>query len=270
MGGVLSGIVTFFGVAALALLIAANVGTIKHFAYESEIYMLEVSLQDLNVDQLVPSSVASYTLDQLGLAEGYIFGMYGWCRASSGESGSSNVWSTLSYKDAECSSPSISYTFNLVTFLVDQINTYNSAGVTVSTSEITLPKDLSTYIDVSNAVSQLVYASSIAACGVQFLALLAEWLTQAFCGRFLGMLLQALAAVGALITSGAGTGLYLVYEKGINSDAGTYGFSARMSTAYLALTWVASVCSLIALAVSLLNCCCGGRERPQAYERVIA
>lgn len=218
---------------------------------------MKVSLEGLDVSKLLPTDMASYTLSQIGLAQNYVFGMYGYCRDNDG-------WN--------CPATSTSYKFNLVDFLVDQISSNNSAGLTVTASDITLPKDLDTYISVSNSVSQIIYITSIIACCLQFVTIVAEWVMWRICGRLLISILELLVVIAALLTSGAATGLYAVYVSGLNYE--DFGVDAKLSVNYLALTWVGTFATMVTFALTLLNCCCGGRSRrsePEDYEkRVIA
>lgn len=272
MGVCLSSTITIFALAAFSLLLAANVGTVKQNSFKSNIYMLELSLKDLELSTILPQQYSRYLAETLGFADGYVLGMYGYCRGfSNGDGDGDNLWDTLTYNKADCSGTSTNYKFNLATFIVHQINTYNTANLEVDVSSISLPKDLDTYITVSNDVSRIIYITSIIAICLQFVTIFAQWFLHTFCGIFMVSILQLMTLIAAFLSSGSATALYLIYYGGLNSIED--GIRARMSINFLALTWTGAGCTLIAFVLTLFNCCCGGRKSKQKekdnYERVI-
>lgn len=260
---------------SLALLLASNVGMVGKNTAQTSIFLLELNTKNLDVSQLY-SGANGADLSQLGFAEAYIFGMYGYCRGTSVDTSTANTaaaWENINFKAQQCTSSSISYAFDPVSFFVNEINEHNTLGISITSTDITLPGGLSTYVNISKALSHVIVACSIAAICLLALA----GLFQLFCW-FIGAtaiisLLQTLAFISAAISTGAATGAYKYIESQINDNVGDFGIRARLSKNYLVLAWLGTgICLLTLLVMLITRCCCFSRRRPAApvtYERVL-
>ncbi|GMM32062.1 Pun1 protein [Martiniozyma asiatica (nom. inval.)] len=264
--------ITLVSLGALALLLAANVGTVKNEAAKSSIFLLEMNFANAIINKILPTEYSSYSLNALGFSDAYIFGMYSYCRGTQGTSttSSNGIWEDIHFAASECTKPSLSYEFNPIEFVVDQINNYNTLGLTISSSDITLPGELNTYISIADAVSKAIYICSIIAIILGVVALLCEYLC-CFCGGgLITCILQAGSFIAAIISSGCATGMYRFISIEFNKYSDDFGIHTQLSRNYLVLTWVGTALSLVALIFMIVgHCCCGVAQSVPKFQRVV-
>lgn len=266
-------IVVLSALTSIALLIASNVGTISEQAAKSSIFLLELNMVDIDVSSIY-SGASSYTASELGFADAYIFGMYGYCRGTQGETTTSTdkIWEDIHFQSSSCTNTSITYEFDPVSFVVDEINDHNTLGISISSDDITLPGKLGTYIKTAQHISQVIYICSIIAICLSIVAVLCELVCWCMFSMVVVSFFQTLSFFAAIISSGCATGAYKYIETEFNKYDSTFGISAKLSRNYLVLTWVGTGMSLVTIFAIMLTRCCMRPAAPVAapvYDRVL-
>lgn len=249
-------LVVFTGLASLALLLAANVGTIGEQMVKSSIFMMELNSSDLKVAELLPN-LESHTVSELGFAEAYMFGMYGYCRGTQGETEVvDKLWEKVHFTSSNCTKSSISYEFDPISFVIEQINDYNTLGLTIDKSDVVLPGHLDDYVKTAQHLSQVIYICSIIAICLGTVAIVFELVCWCFGSMVLVLFFQILSFVAAIISSGCATGAFKYIETEFNKNASTFGIHAQLSKNYLVLTWVGTGLSLVTVFFIMFSRCC--------------
>lgn len=264
-------LVILSGLASIALLIAANVGTIGEQAAKSSIFLMELNMADLSVSSLLSNS-DGYTVSELGFADAYVFGMYGYCRGTQGTTEVvDKIWENINFSSSSCTNTSISYEFDPVTFVVNEINDHNTLGLSISTSDIKLPGSLNNYMKTAEHLSQVIYICSIIAICLGIVAILCELLCWCFGSAVIVLFFQFLSFVSALISSACATGAFKYIETEFNKYASTFGIHAQLSRNYLVLTWVGTGMALATVFFIMFSRCCMIRSPvpAPAYDRVL-
>lgn len=266
-------IVFISALASIAFLLAANIGTIGTQMVKSSIFLMELGMSDLDVSALV-SNVGHVTYSELGFANGYLFGMYGYCRGTEGTvtQQSNNIWEDVNFSDATCTNSSASYTFNPITFVVDEINKHNTLGLTIDQSDITLPGGLENYVNTATRLSQVIYICSIIAICLTILAMLSHLFCCCMGSMIFVSFLQFLAFISAIISSAVATGAFKYIESEFNKYDSTFGIHAQLSRNYLILTWLGTGLSLVTVFAIMFSRCCFINPGPtpvQQFERVL-
>lgn len=264
-------IVVLSALVSLALLLASNVGTIGEQAAKSSIFLLELSMSDLDVSEIY-SGASSATATELGFADAYIFGMYGYCRGTQGTTETvDNVWEDINFTSSSCTKSSITYEFDPVSFIVNEVNEYNTLGINITSSEITLPGSLGNYIKTAEHISQVIYICSIIAICLTVVAILCELLCWFFGSMVIVLFFQTTAFIAAIISSGCATGAFKYIETEFNKYGDTFGIHAKLSRNYLVLTWVGTGISLLTVFLVMIGrCCLAARPAPApVYDRVL-
>lgn len=257
--------------ASLALLLAANVGTIGQQAAKSSIFLLELNMAKMDTSALFEGARDASIAD-LGFSDAYIFGMYGYCRGTQGttELTNDNTWEDIHFQSSECTPSSIDYKFNPVTFVVDQINEHNTLGINVTESDIKLPGGLNDYIKTASHLSQVIYICSIIAICLTVLVVICQILCWCVGGTAVVLFFQNLAFLSAVISSGCATGAFKYIESEFNKNGSSFGVHAQLSRNFLVLTWVGTALSLLTIMViAFTRCCFAPRPQPVVYERVL-
>lgn len=260
---------------SICLLVASNVGTIGKQAAKSSIFLLELNMVDVDVSSIY-SGAESFTASELGFADAYIFGMYGYCRGTQGDTTTSKdkIWQNIHFKSSSCTDSSITYEFDPVTFVVDEINKHNSLNISITSDDITLPGKLGKYVKVADHLSQVIYICSIIAICLSIVAILCEIICWCILSTALVSFFQTLSFFAAIISSGCATGAYKYIESEFNKHDSTFGISAKLSRNYLVLTWVGTGMSLVTIFVIMFTRCCmrpiGAIPTPApVYDRVL-
>ena len=256
---------------SIALLLAANVGTIGDQAAKSSIFLLELNFANMDVSSLFNGAEGA-TIAELGFADAYIFGMYGYCRGTQGNTvmTDDNTWEDINFTSSECTQSSIDYKFNPVTFIVDEINKHNTLGINVTESDIQLPGGLNDYVQTASHLSQVIYICSIIAICLTILVILCQLLCWCVGGATITIFFQNLAFISAVISSGCATGAFKYIETEFNRYGTTFGVHAQLSRNFLVLTWVGTAMSLLTIIViTFTRCCCFTRPQPIVYNRVL-
>jgi hypothetical protein len=268
-------LIVLSALASIGLLLAANIGTIGDQMVKSSIFLIELDMQDLKTSSII-SSGSQYTYTELGFANAYLFGMYGYCRGTEGTitKSSDNVWENVNFQNSNCTKSSVDYTFNPLTFAVDEINQYNTLGLTVDASQIQLPGGLNNYVNTASHLSQVVYICSIIAVCLTVLTILAQIFCCCYGSITFVLLLQFLAFVSAMVSSGAATGAFKYIETEFNKYGTTFGIHAQLSRNFLVLTWLGTGLSLFTIFLIIFTrCCCaipGPSPSPvEKYDRIL-
>ncbi|ODQ46494.1 hypothetical protein PICMEDRAFT_11488 [Pichia membranifaciens NRRL Y-2026] len=264
-------IVVLSALVSLALLIASNVGTIGEQAAKSSIFLMELSMSGLDVSKLYPGG-ADVKPSELGFADAYIFGMYGYCRGSQGTTEVvDKVWENIHFTSSSCTQSSITYEFDPVSFIVDEVNNHNTVGINITAADVTLPGSLNKYIKTAEHISQVIYICSIIAICLTIVAILCELLCWCFGSMVIVLFFQTLAFFAAIISSGCATGAFKYIETEFNKNGSTFGIHAKLSRNYLVLTWVGTGVSLLTVFLVMIGrCCFAPRPAPApTYDRVL-
>ncbi|KAG0689032.1 hypothetical protein C6P40_000204 [Pichia californica] len=264
-------IVVISALCSVALLIAANVGTIGEQMSKSSIFLLELNFVNVDLSSIY-SEASSYTASELGFSDAYIFGMYGYCRGTQGTSTTSvdKIWEDINFSSSSCTNSSITYEFNPVSFVVNEINDYNTLGISITSDDISLPGNLGNYIKTAEHISQVIYICSIIAICLSVVAILCEILCWCMFSMAVVEFFQTLSFFAAIISSACATGAFKYIETEFNKYESTFGISAKLSKNFLVLTWVGTGISLLTiLLIMFTRCCMRSPAPPVIYDRVL-
>jgi hypothetical protein len=258
--------------AAIALLLASNIGTIGKQMTKSSIFLLELNTKGIDIASLYPKA-GSVSISELGIAEAYIFGMYGYCRGVQGQSttNAETHWEDIHFTSSECTPSSTSYTFDPLNFMIDEINEHNTLGIKVTESDLNLPGGLAGYVKTASHISQVIYICSIIAICLLVLSVMCSLLCWCIGSTALIIFLQNLAFVSAVISTGCATGAFKYIESEFNKYGTSFGVHAQLSRNYLVLAWLGTGMILLSVLVTTVTqcCCCVGRPVTTTFDRVL-
>ncbi|GMG42699.1 unnamed protein product [Ambrosiozyma monospora] len=242
--------VWLFLLLAFVLLLATNLTQLTHQTTLASSYEIELDLTGLNVDSLVPALGSGHTASEVGLANTYIFGMYGYCRSDNND-GNQYTYTHGSFSDkidmTTCKDNKACYAFDLKQFFVDEFQ--NEGNIYLSKSDINLPPGISSYTKTSRNVSRMAYVTSLMAIITSFLALVLFFIVALVKPEWLKFVvfLELLAFCTSLMSAAACTGVFLKVRDDFNNVIDTYSINAKVSGNFMALLWISCFFTLISL-----------------------
>ncbi|GME99991.1 hypothetical protein B5S28_g2876 [[Candida] boidinii] len=261
---------TVLSFAAFILTILASAGSTKNNLFATSVFLIQLDCENATLSSITTGLTSTdITLKEAGLSEVYTFGMWGYCEGNH----YSNVDSTgYVYDDdikmTSCSKPVGFYTFDLADFFSERLQ---EAGYQVDPSSIAVPDGITTYTTTSQNISKMIFITCLLAIIVCFfvlvLGLLGIWCNSKvlFLVAFLsmgGFLLALLSVAGA-------TGMYTYIKNQFNSNSDTYQIKASLSSNYLALAWVGTVCYMLNVFFWFLNSCVFGIGSTRTRARIV-
>lgn len=252
------------------------------------------------VSSVVSQIVNSLSYSDLGLADVYTVGYWGYCR---GEVTNDKTYDSSLQKYVKpfdnnklnityCTPPKVGYRFDPLTILKHEINnTINNIvdGASVSTDisyavqselevlvdnlsydNLELPGDLNKKLDLVNSLTKAGFALLLVTAVLSFLSILVQFLGCCFspdscCLSFLNFLFEFVIFILGLVGAALITGVYLYVRKEVNDEVKDYGIKSFLSVQLYAFAWSSVVASFLVVIFNLLGHCCGlfgtGRKR---------
>lgn len=253
-----------------------------------------------DVAAVVSQIVLQLSYSDLGLADVYTVGFWGYCK---GESTNEKTYDSSLQKYVKafdnnkvnvtyCTSPQVGYKFDPLTIIKHEINnTINNVvdGGTVSTQissavqselqvlvnnlsyeNLHLPGDLNNKLTLVNNLTKAGFALLLVTAVLSFLSILIQFIgccisPDSCCLSFLNFLFEFVIFILGLVGAAIITGVYMYVRKEINDEAGDYGIKSFLSVQLYAFAWSSVVASLLVVIFNLLGHCCGlfgtGRKR---------
>ncbi|RCK58041.1 SUR7 family protein pun1 [Candida viswanathii] len=224
---------------------------------------------------------------QLGMAQVYSVGYWGYCRGYVESSGDNNkTFDNSHVVYTWCSKAKANFFFNPVTIFKDEMNnTVNGVGIDGQSTYITeltytqrsqlqvlienlneddvnlpgnLDKNLQTLHNLTSASFGLLFSVAI----LSFVSVIIQFFAFCFspekcCLSFLNFLFQAAISLLAIVGAGIATGTYQYVRSQVNDNTDTYGIKSFLSTNFNAFIWSAAVASMLVVFFNLLGHCCG-------------
>jgi len=247
-----------FTICATLTLLLANVGSIKKNKGATSIFFLELNFSDKSFSEVVPSVGSEMSTSE----NVYTFGMYGYCRGKSTENESSKDKDlyAVDFNVDSCTDPKALYVFDPEDFIQTEVR--NQTGYKLTDSEIKLPSKIESYLSTARTLSKATYITSCAAIALSFITFILTFVM--FFTRpgfsIFPAVIEIVAFVAAILTSGCATGMYKYIQIGFNDAYSTYGIKAKLSRNFLILTWFGTgMTAIIALMLLVNGCvgCCG-------------
>lgn len=257
----------------------------------------------LEVQAIVHQITTQFTYQDLGLADVYTVGFWGYCK------GTVTAKQTYDLKLGKltkafdndkvnityCTPPKLGYEFDPLTVFKHELNASIHDAVTggvplaatsqtitselevlldkVSYRSLNMPGNLEKKIGVIQTTTKagqgIIFATavlSVVSVAIQLLGCIMS--PHNCCLSFLNFLFESAIFVLALVGSAVTTGIYLYVRQEINDATEDYGIKAFLSIQFYAFTWSATVAALLVCVFSLLGHCCGlfgtGRRRYRA------
>ncbi|SGZ49233.1 CIC11C00000000852 [Sungouiella intermedia] len=249
---------------------------------------------DGNVDEIVSELVSSVNITDLGLAEYYSVGYWGYCR---GSIKGSEAWlnklgkfgKQFSNKDVNftyCSPPKVGFKFDPLEILKHEITNQikhtvdgvpdllqNILGETIEAQllalvsavtydDLGLPGDLKKYLNLLHQLTVASFALILAAACLAFISFVFQVIglccsPDNFCLSCLSFMLMVLVCIATLVGSGLSTGVYIFVRQQVNNNVRQYGAQGWLSIQYYAFLWSAAAASLFLVVFAFLGYCCG-------------
>lgn len=247
-----------------------------------------------NVDEIVEDLIANANVTDLGLAEYYSIGYWGYCR---GSVGSTEEWleelgkfgTQFNNKNVNftyCSLPKAGFKFDpldllkhelvnliegkidgLSDALPDQLTDTIEAELLALVSSVTyedlgLPGNLKDVLNLLHNLTVVSFALILAGACLAFISLVFQ-LIGLFCSpensclSCLSFLLMVIVFIVTLVGSALSTGTYIYTRQEVNNNVEQYGLKGWLSVQYYAFLWSSAVAALILVVVAMLGYCCG-------------
>lgn len=249
---------------------------------------------DGNVDQIVSELIGNVNVTDLGIAEYYSVGYWGYCRGSLGgteqwldELGSfgkqfNNRDVTFNY----CSPPKVGFKFDPLEILKHELTNKIKGSVdggndsiegqltamleaqilalvsSVTYEDLGLPGELKEYLTLLNNLTVAAFSLILAgAClafisfGFQVIGLCCS--PDNFCLSCLSFMLMLLVCIVTFVGSGLSTGTYIFVRQQVNNNMERFGVKGWLSVQYYAFLWSAAAASLCLIVFAFLGYCCG-------------
>lgn len=224
---------------------------------------------------------------QLGMAQVYSVGYWGYCRGYVINSGqNSKMFDNSHIAYTWCSKAKANFFFDPLTILINEMNnTVNGIGIDAQStyiSELTytqrselqvlidnllqddlnlpgnLDKNLKTLHKLSSASFGLLFSVAI----LSFISVIIQLFAFCFspekcCLSFLNFLFQSTICLLAFVGAGIATGTYQYVRSQVNDNTDIYGVKSFLSVNFNALIWSAAVASMLVVVFNLLGHCCG-------------
>ncbi|KAK6459754.1 actin cortical patch SUR7/pH-response regulator pali [Scheffersomyces xylosifermentans] len=254
---------------------------------------------DSSVQNAVGEVVRDFNYQELGFADVYSFGFWGYCkgyinRASLTDTGSMLKFNNKNVNYTWCSPAQAAYRFDPLAIFKTELNgTINNkidgympfvypmitqaarSDLSVLLENITyeslnLPGSLKKNLDKLGDISTACFALTVALICLCFISIIIQVLgfflsPDSCCLSFLNFLFELVIALLAVVTAGLITGTYLYIRKQVNNNTSTFGLRSFLSINFYAFIWSAAVAAIVVVFFNLLGHCCGlfgtGRKR---------
>ncbi|KAK3336125.1 SUR7/PalI family-domain-containing protein [Cercophora scortea] len=260
--------------ALIAMLVAGLAGVADKSLYMFQVNTTDLSISPLSIQSLInvnprsaePETIGFHdpnlieiqrqqqdtnaqttniTAADLGLFNLYDIGLWGWCYTP--QNGS-----------RECSKPAYNWAEAALNTTTGNIkNTATSAG-----QNITLPKEISSAIDVFVSVSrwtEIVFVIALVALGVElFFGIFANCSRAFSCVTFLVATVAMVAVCGAAAMV---TALSVIVVGAVEASAKVYGVKASFNNRYLAAVWIGAAFAIAAGFFWMFTVCCCAPDR---------
>lgn len=258
-------------------------------------------------EDTVSSLLTGLNALDLGLADMYSVGYWGYCRGSI--SGSSNKWlkdlgefgkefSNQAVDYDYCSSPKVGYKFDPLELLrheiINHINNVTDGlsavvGSTVSDElalqllaiagsityeNLGLPGSLKKNLDLLHNLTVASFGLILAGAVLAFISFLFQLVglccsPQNMCLSILNFGVMLVVFLVVLIGSALSTGAYVYVRKEVNNSISDFGAKAFLSVQYYAFLWSAVAAGILMLIIAFVGYCCGCfRDSGRLYRRV--
>lgn len=248
---------------------------------------------DGDVNQIVSELASSINATDLGFAEYYSVGFWGYCRGTveGSEEWLDNLGSfgkQFSNKNVQfsyCSPPQAGYKLDPLELVkreltnalqgdaaglpsgLSQMDEQIQAQVLALVSAVTyedlgLPGSLKNDLDLLHNLTVASFALMVVGAGLAVISLICQCvglccLPENTCLLCLAFMLMVLVLVATLVGSALSTGAYMFTRNQVNDHVTQYGVQGWLSVEYYALLWLAAAAALLLVVIAFLGYCCG-------------
>lgn len=249
---------------------------------------------DGDINSIVLDLVDSINSTDLGLAEYYLIGYWGYCRGNVGEK---ELWISSLGKFGKqfnnqhvtftyCSPAKVGYKFDPLELLKHEImnliegkidggtdGTRNALTETIEAEllalvssvtyeDLKLPGDLSLLLTLLHNLTVASFALILAGACLAFISFVFQLIgicrsPDNSCLLCLNFMLMVLVFIVTLVGSALSTGTYIFVRKEVNNNVEQYGVKGWLSVQYYAFLWSAAVAALLLIVFAFLGYCCG-------------
>ena len=250
-------------IASVVLTLLVILGSTRNINVLNDLYFFKLDLSSVTtktISGLDQTGISSTLIDEavraalseLGIADFYTAGLWGYCEGSIDSSNATNV--------TACSTPEAMWWMDVQKILDDSINN--------TSVNITLPSDLTAYNGTIKTASNAMFILYIIAICVLFIAFFAGCF--AFHSRgasCCAALITLVGLIASLLSSGIATGMYIAIRNIVNDNASEYGLVASTNHTMLGLTWGATAAALCAFVGWILTICYGFTRKSRGPEK---
>lgn len=250
---------------------------------------------DGDVDELVSELASSVNVTELGIAEYYSVGYWGYCRGYL-KAGKEEWLDNLGKFGKEfnnnhinftyCSPPKVGFKFDPLEILkhelINQIMGTVDGGAdslggaitqaieaqllalvsSVTYEDLGLPGSLKQDLDLLHTLTVASFALILCGACLAFISFVFQSAglccsPENFCLSCLSFMLMALVCIVTLIGSGLSTGTYIFVRQQVNNNIEKFGIKGWLSVQYYAFLWSAAAASLCLVVFAFLGYCCG-------------
>lgn len=247
-----------------------------------------------DIDSLIEEIVDEANVTDLGLADMYSVGFWGYCRGSL--SGLQDEWveqlglfgKQFSNKNVNwtyCSLPEVGYRFDPLTLMKHEILALLSdkfaalssttAGLSDALSakllalvadltydDLGLPGDLQNKLTLLQNLTVAAFALILAGAVLAFISLVFQLVgfccsPDNMCLSCLNFMFMLFTFIVVLVGSALSTGAYIYVRRVVNDEVELYGVRSYLSVQYYAFSWSAVAASLLLVVFAFLGYCCG-------------
>lgn len=247
-----------------------------------------------DLDSLVSELISEVSVSDLGLADYYSIGYWGYCRGGIGEDEVyldslgrfGKQFNNQHINFTYCSPPKAGYKLdplsllkhelmNLLAHKIDGISDLIPSKLSedaevkllslinsVTYEDLGLPGELKTLLDLLHRLTVASFALILTGACLAFISF-AFQLFGLFCSpensclSCLSFLLMVFVFLLTLIGSAMSTGVFIFVRKEVNNEVRQYGVRGWLSVQYYAFLWSSAVASLVMLVVAFIGYCCG-------------
>ena len=239
------------------------------------------------VAQAVRDLLSNVSPQQLGMAQVYSIGYWGYCRGYVVQSGDNNkVFDNDHVVYTWCSKAKVNFFFNPLTVFLDEMKkTVKGVGIDAQSTYISelsytqrselqvlidslqqddlnlpgnLDKNLNTLHNLTSASFGLLFSVAILSLISVIIQLFAFCFSpEKCCLSFLNFLFQSIICLLAIVGAGIATGTYQYVRSQVNDNTDIYGVKSFLSVNFNAFIWSAAVASMLVVFFNLLGHCCG-------------
>lgn len=239
------------------------------------------------VAQAVRDLLGDVSPQQLGMAQVYSIGYWGYCRGYVVQSGDNNkVFDNDHVVYTWCSKAKVNFFFNPLTVFLDEMKkTVKGVGIDAQSTYISelsytqrselqvlidslqqddlnlpgnLDKNLNTLHNLTSASFGLLFSVAILSLISVIIQLFAFCFSpEKCCLSFLNFLFQSIICLLAIVGAGIATGTYQYVRSQVNDNTDIYGVKSFLSVNFNAFIWSAAVASMLVVFFNLLGHCCG-------------